>query len=72
MIWRPLLVTDATTIAELHACIQIAFGWSDSHLHQFVIHSKSYGITYLGGVSFADNPDQVRLADFRISLSVAA
>ena len=65
LIWRRLLVTDATTIAELHAIIQIAFGWSDSHLHQFVIHGKHYGIAYLGGLSFADNPDQVRLADFR-------
>jgi len=65
LVWRRLLVTDATTIAELHAIIQIAFGWSDSHLHQFVIHGKSYGIAYLGGVSFADNPDHVRLADFR-------
>jgi Plasmid pRiA4b ORF-3-like protein len=65
LIWRRLLVTSETTIAELHATIQIAFGWSDSHLHQFVIHGKYYGIAYLGGVSFADNPDLVRLADFR-------
>jgi Plasmid pRiA4b ORF-3-like protein len=64
LIWRRLLVPEATTIAELHAIIQIAFGWSDSHLHQFIIHGKHYGIAYLGGVSFADNPDQVRLADF--------
>ena len=47
MIWRRLLVTDATTIVDLHVTIQIAFGWSDSHLHQFVIHGKSYGIAYL-------------------------
>jgi len=65
LIWRRLLVTDATTIAELHTTIQIAFGWSDSHLHQFVIHRKHYGIAYLGGISFADNPDHVRLANFR-------
>jgi hypothetical protein len=51
LVWRRLLVTDATTIAELHA--------------QFVRDGKSYGIAYLGGVSFADNPDHVRLADFR-------
>lgn len=55
LIWRRLLVRDATTIAELHAIIQIAFGWSDDHLHQFVIHGKDYGIAYLGGVTFADN-----------------
>jgi hypothetical protein len=65
LIWRRLLVTDATTIAELHTTIQIAFGWSDSHLHQFLIHGKHYSIAYLGGVRFADNPDHVRLADFR-------
>jgi len=64
LIWRRLLVTSETTIAELHATIQIAFGWSDSHLHRFVIHGKSYGIAYPGGMSFADNPDQLRLADF--------
>jgi hypothetical protein len=66
LIWRRPLVTGATTIAELHAIIQIAFGWSDSHLHQFVFHGKHDGIAYLGGVSFTDNPDQVRLADFRL------
>jgi hypothetical protein len=65
LIWRRLLVTDATSIAELHATIQIAFGWSDSHLHQFIIHGKSYGIAYLGGMTFADHPNQVHLADFR-------
>jgi hypothetical protein len=65
LIWRRLLLTDTTTIAELHTIIQIAFGWSDSHLHRFLIHGKSYGIAYLGGMTFADDPDQVHLADFR-------
>ena len=65
LIWRRLLVTDATTIAELHAIIQIAFGRSDSLLHRFVIHGKRYGIAYLGGISFDDDPDHLRLADFR-------
>ena len=66
LIWRRLRLTDATTIADLHATIQITFGWSDSHLHQFVIHGKHYGIAYLGGPCFADNPDQVRLADVHL------
>ena len=64
LIWRRLRVTDETTIAELHATIQFAFGWSDSHLHRFVIHGKSYGIAYAGGMTFADDPHQVRLAAF--------
>ena len=65
LIWHHLLVTDTMTIAELHTIIQIAFGWSDSHLHRFVIYGKSYGIAYLGGMSFDDDPDHLRLADFR-------
>ncbi len=40
------------------------FGWSDTHLHRFVIHGKDYGLTYIGGCSFADDPTQVRLSAF--------
>ena len=64
LIWRRLLVRDTTTIAELHAIIQLAFGWSDDHLHQFLIYGKAYGIAYIGGASFADDPHTVRLAAF--------
>ncbi len=42
----------------------VTFGWSDSHLHRFVIHGKTYGIAYAGGMTFADDPQQVRLAAF--------
>jgi Plasmid pRiA4b ORF-3-like protein len=65
LIWRRLLLTDTTTIAELHTIIQLAFGWSDFHLHRFLIHGKSYGIAYLGGMTFADDPDLLHLTDFR-------
>ena len=43
LIWRRLLVHATTTIADLHHIIQIAFGWTDSHLHRFVIYGKDYG-----------------------------
>jgi len=33
MIWRRLLVRADSTIADLHYVLQIAFGWTDSHLH---------------------------------------
>ncbi len=65
MIWRRLLVRSDSSIADLHYSLQIVFGWSDSHLHRFVIHGKDYGLAYLGGISFTDNPAQVRLSDFR-------
>ena len=66
MIWRRLLVSSETTIAQLHQYIQVAFNWSGEHWHRFRIHGKDYGIAYLGGISFADNPHAVRLSRFRL------
>ncbi len=42
-IWRRLLISSATDLAELHNIIQIAMGWTDSHLHQFIAGGKRYG-----------------------------
>ncbi len=64
MIWRRLLVPGSTSIAELHHIIQIAMGWENCHLHRFRIYAREYGISYIGGISFSDNPHEVRLADF--------
>ena len=66
MIWRRLLVSSETTIAQLHQYIQIAFDWSGEHLHRFRIHGKDYGIAYLGGIRFDDNPHAVPLSRFRL------
>jgi hypothetical protein len=64
MIWRRLLVRSDTTIAALHDVLQIVMGWTDAHLHRFVIHGKDYGVAQLGGISFADDPTRVRLTHF--------
>jgi Plasmid pRiA4b ORF-3-like protein len=64
LIWRRLLVRSDTSIAFLHHLTQHAFGWTDSHLHRFIIHGKAYGIAYVGGISFTDDPQQVCLTDF--------
>jgi hypothetical protein len=66
MVWRRLLVRSDSTIAELHHALQIAFGWSDEHLHCFRIHGKEYGIPHVGGMSFSDDATTVRLAGFRL------
>jgi hypothetical protein len=42
-IWRRLEVDGALTLAKLHEVLQIAFGWTDSHLHQFVAQGVTYG-----------------------------
>ena len=43
-IWRRLLVSHSTTLDKLHQIIQIGMGWTDSHLHQFVIENTRYSI----------------------------
>ena len=63
-IWRRLLIRSDATIAELHEILQVAFGWSDEHLHRFLIRGKPYGIGRIGGIIFDDNPRQVQLRDF--------
>jgi Plasmid pRiA4b ORF-3-like protein len=67
-IWRRLLVRSDSTVAELHEILQVAFGWSDEHLHQFLIRGKPYGIERIGGIIFDNNPRQVRLSDFHFRL----
>lgn len=34
-VWRRVVVPDTVTLADLHTIIQIAFDWSNEHLHDF-------------------------------------
>lgn len=43
-IWRRFVVPSSLTLTELHAVIQGAMGWQDSHLHMFEIDGQSYEI----------------------------
>lgn len=43
-IWRRLLVSGNATLFDLHKIIQIAMGWTNSHLHQFIIGDEYYSI----------------------------
>ncbi len=42
-VWRRIQVPGSTTLAELHAVIQVAMGWTNSHLHEFEINQRTYG-----------------------------
>ena len=68
MIWRRLLLRSDHSIADLHYTIQIAMGWSDSHLHRFHIHGKDYGVAHEGCLTFSDDPKRVLLAQFGFRL----
>ena len=41
-VWRRILVPATITLGDLHAVIQILFGWDGDHLHQFEVGGKRY------------------------------
>jgi hypothetical protein len=40
LIWRRVAVLADITLGQLHEVIQIVMGWTDSHLHQFILRDK--------------------------------
>jgi Plasmid pRiA4b ORF-3-like protein len=69
MIWRRFLIRSDSTLTDLHNTLQIAFGWSDFHLHRFRIRGQDYSV---GQTIFTDldiNGDEVKLADFRFRIN---
>jgi len=41
-VWRVFAVKGSTTLDELHGVIQAVIGWSDCHLHEFIIDGNHY------------------------------
>jgi hypothetical protein len=63
-IWRRIELSSRTTLKQLHRILQIAMGWSDYHLHVFVVNGQRYGIP---DPEF-DEPGEV-LAEGRVRLA---
>jgi len=68
MVWRRLRIPGDTSLAQLHAIIQIAYNWDDEYLHQFHIYGKDYGISYPGGITFSEDPYKISLDDFEFDV----
>jgi hypothetical protein len=64
MIWRRIKISSDSSIADLHYIIQIAMGWKEEHLHQFLIHGVHYGISYPGTGGFMGNAHEIKLSKF--------
>lgn len=43
-IWRRLQIRADATLEGLHYALQDAFGWTNSHLHRFLVGKRSYGM----------------------------
>ena len=66
LVWRRLLVSSETSLAQLHEVLLRAFAWSGEHLHLFHIHGRDYGVPQYGGIVFSEDARQVRLSRFRL------
>src|SRR4051794_34273764 len=42
-VWRRVLVPGEIYLGQLHEVIQTAFGWTNTHLHEFEIGAARYG-----------------------------
>lgn len=41
-VWRHLTVPTTITLPKLHLAFQFAMGWTNSHLHEFIIGGRHY------------------------------
>ncbi|WP_332455520.1 plasmid pRiA4b ORF-3 family protein [Burkholderia ubonensis] len=56
-IWRRIEVEGTESLRKLHHILQAAFGWEDTHLHDFLIDGMTYAMFEVDDVlDFAD-PD---------------
>lgn len=64
-IWRTVELPGSTTLAGVHHALQVALGWTNSHLHAFAIGRARYGMADVD--SFGERGDlderQYRLQD---------
>jgi Plasmid pRiA4b ORF-3-like protein len=69
LIWRRLLVRADSTLADLHYIIQIAFSWTDFHLHRFRLRKKDFAVPRIAGLPGAHDARQVTLGELRFRLN---
>ncbi|MFL6244808.1 MAG: plasmid pRiA4b ORF-3 family protein [Thermoanaerobaculia bacterium] len=62
-IWRRVIVPAHFTLGELHYVIQIAMGWEDAHLHEFVINRQRYRLPFDGELEDAVDERTTQLRD---------
>ena len=44
LIWRRFLIKSNTLLPDLHKIIQTVMDWTNSHLHEFNINGRIYGL----------------------------
>jgi hypothetical protein len=60
-VWRRLHVPGSVNLKKLHQILQVAFAWTDSHLHEFEGAGQSYGTPHSEYPNTTRNEARVRL-----------
>src|SRR6267143_112899 len=60
-VWRRLRVPSHINLKRLHQILQVAFRWTDSHLHQFEVAGQTYGTPHSEYPNTTRNEARVRL-----------
>ena len=60
-VWRRLRVPSSINLKNLHQILQVALGWTDSHLHAFEVAGQTYGTPHSEYPNATRNEARVRL-----------
>jgi hypothetical protein len=60
-VWRRILVPRNITLQNLHRTLQTVMGWTNSHLHQFVLQRQGFSHTRSRGETKVANEKGTRL-----------
>lgn len=65
-IWRLLQVPGDASLDWLHAVLQVAIGWTNSHLHQFRVGKDCYSDTRHHSAEFEDDLEILEAREFTL------
>lgn len=67
-IWRQFKVRDDYRMDRFHQVIQIAMGWKNAHLHEFIFENRRVGLLIQDGFDLDDveNENEFYLRDFNL------
>ncbi|MGH8645540.1 MAG: plasmid pRiA4b ORF-3 family protein [Gammaproteobacteria bacterium] len=65
-VWRRVLIPETMTLGQFHGVIQAVMGWTNDHLHVFVIRGQRYGEGREGALQFSTAPTALTLGAFAL------
>ncbi|HEY9175695.1 MAG TPA: plasmid pRiA4b ORF-3 family protein [Verrucomicrobiae bacterium] len=68
VIWRRLQVPGNASLDWLHAALQVAIGWTNSHLHQFIVAGQFYSDTRQDFAEYEGDPEVLEERKFTLQL----